>query len=153
MQDELKRMVEKAAMDIRAVADDIEGMARFLSVLPPTILGDGLDDEPMLDDHGYPVDMDRKERQDAEDREYADGITSAVESASAGDDSHNRPDCVGSDVGLEEIRALLVEKKRAGFSKEIKALLDEFGTVRVSDLRQDSYGSFLARAKLIGEVS
>lgn len=141
MQDEMKRIIGKTAKDFRAVAEDLENIARGMETLPPTLLGDGLDDEPMFDDHGYPTDMDSAERQAIEEKEYRDGLETAVES--------NKPE---ESVTLEDIRKVLVEKKRAGFIGEVKALITEYGVDRISALGEDVFGEFIVKARAIGET-
>lgn len=131
---ERREMMNKTAVDLRAVADDLERLA--------VMLDDGLGDDPLLDDHGYPVEMDRDERRRIEDREQNEGLAAVVESNRAGEE-----------VSIEAIRSVLVDKKRAGYSNEIRALLGEYGTERVSNLGKDDYMSFLAKARLIGEAS
>ena len=39
-------------------------------ILPYTKLNDGLDDDDLLDEQGFPVEMPREERQAIEDAEY-----------------------------------------------------------------------------------
>ena len=141
MLDEMKRTIEKTAKDIRVVAEDLENIARCMEALPPTLLGDGLDDEPMLDDHGYPTDMDSAERKAIEEKEYQEGLEAVVES--------NKPE---ESVTLEDIRRVLVEKKRAGFIGEVKALITEYGVDRISALGEDVYGEFIVKARAIGEA-
>ena len=141
MLDEMKRIIGKTAKDFRAVAEDLENIARGMETLPPTLLGDGLDDEPMLDDNGYPTDMDSAERQAIEEKEYRDGLETAVES--------NNPE---ESITLEDIRKVLVEKKRAGFIREVKALITEYKVDRISALGEDVYGEFIVKARAIGEA-
>ena len=138
---EMKRTIEKTAKDIRVVAEDLENIARCMEALPPTLLGDGLNDEPMLDDHGYPTDMDSAERKAIEEKEYEEGLEAVVES--------NKPE---ESVTLEDIRKVLVEKKRAGFIGEVKSLITEYGVDRISALGEDVYGEFIVKARAIGET-
>ena len=141
MLDEMKRMIGKTAKDFRAVAEDLENIASGMEALPPTLLGDGLDDESMLDDHGYPTDMDAAERRTIEEKEYREGLETAVES--------NKPE---ESVTLEDIRNVLIEKKRAGFIGEVKSLIAEYGVDRISALGEDVYGEFIVKARAIGET-
>lgn len=133
MQDRRTEMIMKTAIDLRVLADDLEALANAP--------GDGLDDEPMLDDHGYPTDMDSAERKAIEEKEYEEGLEAVVES--------NKPE---ESVTLEDIRKTLVEKKRAGFIREVKALITEYGVDRISALGEDVYGEFIVKARAIGET-
>ena len=42
------------------------------------ILDDGLDDDSLLDDQGYPVEMDSSKRESIEDSEYEERLKRAV---------------------------------------------------------------------------
>ena len=131
--DKKELMMKKTAMDLRVLADDLVALANGLD--------DGLDDEPMLDDHGYPTDMDPTERKSIEEKEYKDGLKSVVESNKEKEQ-----------VTLEDIRKVLVEKKRAGFIREVKTLITEYGVDRISALGEDVYGEFIVKARAIGEA-
>ena len=43
-----------------------------------TKLNDGLDDDSLLDEQGYPVDMDQAERESIEEAEYEEKLQIAV---------------------------------------------------------------------------
>lgn len=129
-----KELMKKTATDLRVLADDLEALANGPD--------DGLDDEPMLDDHGYPTDMDPDERKAIEEKEYEEGLDAVVESNKA-----------EVQVTLEEIRKVLVDKKRAGFIKEVKALITEYRVDRISALSEDVYSEFIAKARAIGEAA
>ena len=51
---------------------------------------------------------------------------------------------------LEDVRAVLAEKSRAGYSTDIKKLLKKYGADRLSDISQDKYGDLLADAEVLG---
>lgn len=52
-------------------------------------------------------------------------------------------------VTLEEVRGVLAEKSRAGFTKEVKALIQTFGVNKLSDVNQSDYILLLEKAKEI----
>ena len=131
-----KELMKKTAADLRVLADDMEALANGPD--------DGLDDEPTLDDHGYPVDMDPAERKAIEENEYKEGLEAVVESNKVEEPVK---------ISLEDIRQVLIEKKRAGFIKEVKALITEYKVDRISALDEDLYGEFIVKAKAIGEAA
>ena len=53
-------------------------------------------------------------------------------------------------VTIEEVRAVLLEKRRAGHTDEIKALLARFNANKLTEVRAEDYGSLLVAAKEIG---
>ena len=46
--------------------------------IPFGILDDGLDDDSLLDDQGYPVEMDSAKKESIEDSEYEERLKRAV---------------------------------------------------------------------------
>lgn len=133
MQDKKTDLMKKIAADLRALADDLEALVKCHD--------DGLDDEPMLDEQGHPTDMDPAERKAVEEKEYREGLASVVEANTC------------EEVTLEDIRTVLVGKKRAGFIKEVKALITEYDVARISDLPAEVYGEFIVKARAIGEAT
>ena len=93
-----------------------------------------------LDDHGYPLDMDKTERAAVEEKEAKEGLEAVVLS-----------NTVEEPVTLDDIRKVLVQKKQKGLSAEIKELLSSFGISRVSALDESKFYEFLMKAKLLGE--
>lgn len=53
------------------------------------------------------------------------------------------------EVKLEQVRALLAEKSRDGFTTEIKALLIKNGATRLSDIDTANYVALLAEAEVL----
>lgn len=53
-------------------------------------------------------------------------------------------------VTIEEVRAVLLEKRRAGHTDEIKALLASYNANKLTEVNAEDYGSLLAAAKEIG---
>ena len=51
---------------------------------------------------------------------------------------------------LEEVRAALLEKRKAGYRDEIKALLVKHGADRLTEIDPDEYDSLMADAEAIG---
>lgn len=53
-------------------------------------------------------------------------------------------------ITLEQVRAVLADKSRLGFTKDIKALLGEFGVSKLSDVKASDYPSLLEKAEVLG---
>lgn len=51
---------------------------------------------------------------------------------------------------LEEVRAILMAKNRAGFKDEVKALLRSHGADRLPDIDPSQYASLIAEAEELG---
>ena len=52
---------------------------------------------------------------------------------------------------LEEVRAILMTKNRAGFKDEVKALLRSHGADRLPDINPSEYAALVAEAKELGD--
>ena len=51
---------------------------------------------------------------------------------------------------LEDVRALLLMKNRAGFREEVKALLLKHGADRLTDVDPSKYAALVADAEVLG---
>lgn len=51
---------------------------------------------------------------------------------------------------LEEVRALLLEKRKAGYRDEIKALLIRHGAEKLTEIDPAEYNALMAEAEVIG---
>lgn len=67
------------------------------------------------------------------------------------DEDHNHidEDQKVIDIRLEQVRGVLAEKSRDGFTKEVKSLIQSFGANRLSDVKESDYPSLLEKAKEI----
>ena len=63
------------------------------------------------------------------------------------DDSQEEPPKV---VTLEEVRSVLSSKSRAGFTKEVKALLKKHGADKLSGIKKEEYAALLKEGEKIG---
>lgn len=50
-------------------------------------------------------------------------------------------------VTLEEVRAVLAEKSHAGFTAEVRALLEKYGAAKLSEVEPSQYAELLADAE------
>ena len=55
----------------------------------------------------------------------------------------------GSQVTIEDIRAVLAEKSQDGKSKEVKALLNQYGMAKLSAVAEKDYPGLLQKAKAL----
>lgn len=55
-------------------------------------------------------------------------------------------------VTLEEVRAVLAEKSRAGFTGEVKAVITKHGAEKLSDVDPTEFEELLAEAEVIGNA-
>lgn len=51
---------------------------------------------------------------------------------------------------LADVRAVLAEKSRAGFTEEVKALIAKHGADRLSEVPETEYASLFANAEVLG---
>ncbi len=54
------------------------------------------------------------------------------------------------EIILPEVRALLAEKSRAGFSAEVKALLKKHGSPKLSGIAESEYAALMEEAENLG---
>lgn len=52
-------------------------------------------------------------------------------------------------IGVEDIRAVLAEKSQDGKSKEVKALLNQYGVAKLSAVKEKDYSELLQKAKAL----
>ena len=69
------------------------------------------------------------------------GIVGSIESAFSS--SPEKPKEIKKSVTLEEVRAILAEKSRAGKTAEVKGLLTKFGVNKLSELDSSKYDELL----------
>ena len=68
--------------------------------------------------------------------------------AQAGDSPEPAKDS-GSQVNIEDIRAVLAEKSQDGKSKEVKTLLNQYGVAKLSAVAEKDYPELLQKAKAL----
>lgn len=52
---------------------------------------------------------------------------------------------------LEQVRAVLADKSRMGFTAEIRALLQKYGAVKLSGIDPANYKALVADAEVLGD--
>ena len=53
---------------------------------------------------------------------------------------------------LEEVRAVLAEKSRAGFTAEVKAIITKHGADKLSAIKPEDYAAVLAEVEVLGNA-
>ena len=53
---------------------------------------------------------------------------------------------------LEEVRAVLAEKSRAGFTAEVKAIITKYGADKLSAVKPENYAAVLAEVEVLGNA-
>lgn len=55
-------------------------------------------------------------------------------------------------LSLTDVRAVLADKSRNGYTSDVKALLIKYGAEKLSDINPADYEALLAEVKVIGNV-
>lgn len=53
-------------------------------------------------------------------------------------------------ITLEEVRAVLAEKSRAGHTTKVRELLEKYGATKLSEIEPSQYPSLLEEAEVLG---
>ena len=79
---------------------------------------------------------------------------------SGDDDSKHKPvkaiakkDKPNPEIRLEDVRAVLAEKSRAGHTAEVRALLKKYGAAKLSEIDPANYEALMKDAEVIGNGS
>lgn len=78
--------------------------------------------------------------------DIANWLTDAFGSA---DDTEAAP-APAKTYSLEEVRAILAEKSRDGFTAQIRDLLQRYGATKLSEVDPTRYGGLVADAEVLG---
>lgn len=60
-----------------------------------------------------------------------------------------KPEPVEKVLTLEEVRAILAEKSRAGHTAKIRELLQKYGAEKLSEIKPSDYSALLAEAEVL----
>jgi len=55
------------------------------------------------------------------------------------------------EVSFEMVRAALAEKSRAGYTAQIRALLQKYGAPKLSQIAPEHYAALLAESEVLGD--
>lgn len=54
-------------------------------------------------------------------------------------------------ITLEQVRGVLADKSRAGFTAEVRGIIESFGANRLSEIDAKDYEAVLAKAEVLGD--
>lgn len=54
-------------------------------------------------------------------------------------------------ITLEQVRSILADKSRAGFTAEVRSIIESFGANRLSEIDAKDYEAVLAKAEVLGD--
>ena len=88
-------------------------------------------------------------------RSLADSLQAIAEAMSGNEPAEAAPDTLNSmqpkrtekPVSLEQVRAALAEKSQAGFTAEVRGLLEKHGAPKLSQIDPANYAALLADAE------
>ena len=82
--------------------------------------------------------------------EVADTLAEMSRTASA-DEAHDAAAAAEPVLTLEQVRAVLADKSRMGFTAEIRALLRKYGSAKLSGIDPIHYTALIAEAEVLGD--
>ena len=84
-------------------------------------------------------------------RSLADSVAAIAEVLTVGEPPDEKTVAlVESEITLEQVRVALAEKSRSGHGAEVRELLREFGTDKLSGVDPGNYAELLTRAEVLG---
>ena len=82
--------------------------------------------------------------------EVADALAEMFSSAPA-DEACDAAAPAEPELSLEQVRAVLADKSRMGFTAEIRALLQKYGAAKLSGIDPANYKALVADAEVLGD--
>ena len=71
-------------------------------------------------------------------------------SAASDDEANDAAAPAAPQLTLEQVRAVLADKSRMGFTAEIRSLLQKYGAVKLSGIDPANYKALVADAEVLG---
>ena len=71
-------------------------------------------------------------------------------STTSADEAHDAAAPAEPQLTLEQVRAVLADKSRMGFTAEIRSLLQKYGTAKLSGIDPANYKALVADAEVLG---
>lgn len=84
--------------------------------------------------------------------EVADTLAEMFRTVSA-DEAHDAAAPTEPALTLEQVRAVLADKSRMGFTAEIRALLRKYGSAKLSGIDPANYKALLADAEVLTDAT
>ena len=82
--------------------------------------------------------------------EVANTLAEMFSTASA-DETHDVAAPAEPQLTLEQVRAVLADKSRMGFTAEIRSLLQKYGAAKLSGIDPANYKALVADAEVLGD--
>ena len=82
-------------------------------------------------------------------RELADHIE-MLETAEEVETNEGSKDVKEPTIPFEKVRKLLAEKSQAGYTAEVKELINKYGATKLSDIAPEHYEEVLREAEVLG---
>ena len=82
--------------------------------------------------------------------EVANTLSEMFSTASA-DETHDVATPAEPQLTLEQVRAVLADKSRMGFTAEIRTLLQKYGVAKLSGIDPTHYKALVADAEVLGD--
>ena len=82
--------------------------------------------------------------------EVANTLAEMFSTASA-DETHDVATPAEPQLTLEQVRAVLADKSRMGFTAEIRSLLQKYGAAKLSGIDPTNYKALVADAEVLGD--
>ena len=82
--------------------------------------------------------------------DVADTLAEAFSTESS-DNAHDAAAPAEPALTLEQVRAVLADKSRMGFTAEIRALLRKYGSAKLSGIDPIHYTALIAEAEVLGD--
>lgn len=82
--------------------------------------------------------------------EVANTLSEMFSTASA-DETHDVATPAEPQLTLEQVRAVLADKSRMGFTAEIRSLLQKYGAAKLSGVDPTNYKALVADAEVLGD--
>lgn len=71
-------------------------------------------------------------------------------STASADEAHDDASPAEPELTLEQVRAILADKSRLGFTAQIRALLQKYGAPKLSGIAPANYKALVADAEVLG---
>ena len=93
---------------------------------------------------GEPAEVDEKPKKRTRKAAKAEPKTDTVEEETAPEEE-KKPE-----ITFQQVRAVLAQKSREGYTSAVKNIIEYFGAEKLSDIKPENYAEVLEQAEMIG---
>ena len=93
---------------------------------------------------GEPAEVDEKPKKRTRKAAKAEPKTDTVEEETAPEEE-KKPE-----ITFQQVRAVLAQKSREGYTSSVKNIIEYFGAEKLSDIKPENYAEVLEQAEMIG---